>query len=273
MCGTRSGARTTMEKVGGWVGGWVSTAGLVGGLGAHGGRPESGAAADGSLPAWSRSALLAATSIQTSGLPNRQPLPQPALPVLPAGGCLKYTDKWAERDVGLGGKDEWGDKWEETFKNGSGNKKVRCGKAAYPAGWVAVFVCSCVDCAQSVCGSKLAHIRPFLAGRLSCLPACATMPPGPPAACLPVPACRERLGASLLAESATTGIGGRITWAMDMCRGLATATQVSGVGRGCVCGGVVAGWGSEEVTVQGCNACLPAPLRALAHWSSPPPAA
>ena len=66
---------------------------------------------------------------------DRQLLLQPVLhvlPVLPAGGCLKYTDKWAERDVGLGGKDEWGDKWEETFKNGSGNKKVGMGR-----GWAA----------------------------------------------------------------------------------------------------------------------------------------
>ena len=234
----------------------------MGGLGAHGGRPESGAAADGSLPAWSRRALLAATSIQTSGLPNRQPLPQPALPVLPAGGCLKYTDKWAERDVGLGGKDEWGDKWEETFKNGSGNKKVRCGKAAYPAGWVAVFVCSCVDCAQSVCGSKLAHIRPFLAGRLSCLPAClcdhASWAP-----------CRLPPRACLQGETWSISAGGerynRYWGENHMGNGYVQRFGHSNTGErglGMDAWGV-AGWGRKGANVQGCSTCLPACLPAL----------
>ena len=37
--------------------------------------------------------------------------------------CVKYTDKWAERDVGYGSFDKWGDKWEENFKDGTGFKK------------------------------------------------------------------------------------------------------------------------------------------------------
>ena len=36
---------------------------------------------------------------------------------------MKYTDKWAERDVGYGALDKWGDKWEENFKDGTGYKK------------------------------------------------------------------------------------------------------------------------------------------------------
>lgn len=36
---------------------------------------------------------------------------------------MKYTDKWAEREVGFGALDKWGDKWEENFKDGTGFKK------------------------------------------------------------------------------------------------------------------------------------------------------
>lgn len=41
------------------------------------------------------------------------------------GGCFKFTDKWAEREIdGSGGRyDKWGDKWEESFKDGTGYKK------------------------------------------------------------------------------------------------------------------------------------------------------
>lgn len=41
-----------------------------------------------------------------------------------AGGCVKYTNKWAEEVVEGGKKREWGDKWEERFKDGKGGKKV-----------------------------------------------------------------------------------------------------------------------------------------------------
>jgi len=41
-----------------------------------------------------------------------------------AGGCVKWTDRWAERPPGLGalGLDKWGEKWEERFKDGQGSK-------------------------------------------------------------------------------------------------------------------------------------------------------
>ncbi len=50
--------------------------------------------------------------------------PQNCCP-LPAGGCVKWTDKWAERLYPDGAKEEWGDKWEENFKDGRGTKQVR----------------------------------------------------------------------------------------------------------------------------------------------------
>ena len=46
-------------------------------------------------------------------------------PLPPAGGCVKYTDKWAEREVEGGAREQWGDKWEENFKDGRGTKQVR----------------------------------------------------------------------------------------------------------------------------------------------------
>lgn len=39
-----------------------------------------------------------------------------------AGGCVKYTNKWAEAEEAEGGRREWGDKWEERFKDGKGAK-------------------------------------------------------------------------------------------------------------------------------------------------------
>ena len=39
-----------------------------------------------------------------------------------AGGCLKYTDKWAERLVYGAAAEQWGDKWTESFKDGKGTK-------------------------------------------------------------------------------------------------------------------------------------------------------
>ncbi len=38
------------------------------------------------------------------------------------GGCVKYTDKWAERLVEGRAPEQWGDKWLETFKDGKGAK-------------------------------------------------------------------------------------------------------------------------------------------------------
>ena len=47
-----------------------------------------------------------------------------------AGGCVKYTDKWAERLGADGGPSEqWGDKWEERFKDGRGSKTVSAAPA------------------------------------------------------------------------------------------------------------------------------------------------
>ena len=40
-------------------------------------------------------------------------------------GCVKWTDKWAERErppAEGGGWDKWGDKWEERFEGGTGRK-------------------------------------------------------------------------------------------------------------------------------------------------------
>lgn len=33
--------------------------------------------------------------------------------------------QWAERLLEGGGNEQWGDKWEERFKNGAGSKQVR----------------------------------------------------------------------------------------------------------------------------------------------------
>ena len=45
-------------------------------------------------------------------------------PLVCTGGCIKYTDRWAERPGAYGapGLDKWGDKWEERFKDGKGSK-------------------------------------------------------------------------------------------------------------------------------------------------------
>ena len=39
----------------------------------------------------------------------------------PAAGCVQ----WAERANADGSREKWGDKWEERFKDGAGNKTVR----------------------------------------------------------------------------------------------------------------------------------------------------
>jgi hypothetical protein len=41
-----------------------------------------------------------------------------------AGGdaCVKWTDKWAERLLPGGAREQWGDKWHEAFANGVGEK-------------------------------------------------------------------------------------------------------------------------------------------------------
>ena len=52
------------------------------------------------------------------------PPPPAAAACLFAGGCVKYTDKWAEREHFGGAREQWGDKWEENFKDGRGNKQV-----------------------------------------------------------------------------------------------------------------------------------------------------
>lgn len=38
------------------------------------------------------------------------------------GGCHKWTDKYAERMHLDGAREQWGDKWNETFANGQGSK-------------------------------------------------------------------------------------------------------------------------------------------------------
>ena len=153
-----------------------------------------GGALDACLPA-SFSACLPALSLLAYDS-CRPPAPHRLYcPVLPAGGCLKYTDKWAERDVGLGGKDEWGDKWEETFKNGSGNKKVSVDQRGWVGGWVAGGKGCLVwgfDAADCVCASEGHARRP-----VDCLPACPLLPvrrclpAHPPAARLLLPAGRD----------------------------------------------------------------------------------
>lgn len=36
--------------------------------------------------------------------------------------CVKWTDKWAERLLPGGAREQWGDKWHEAFANGRGEK-------------------------------------------------------------------------------------------------------------------------------------------------------
>lgn len=38
------------------------------------------------------------------------------------GACTKWTDKWAEREVGYDRREQWGDKWTEQFGHGKGEK-------------------------------------------------------------------------------------------------------------------------------------------------------
>jgi hypothetical protein len=38
------------------------------------------------------------------------------------GGCTKWTDKWAERELPGGRREQWGDKWREEFADGKGEK-------------------------------------------------------------------------------------------------------------------------------------------------------
>lgn len=59
---------------------------------------------------------------QTNSNPLRLHGAPPAHP--PAGGCVKWTDKWAEREVLGGAREQWGDKWEENFAGGRGTKTV-----------------------------------------------------------------------------------------------------------------------------------------------------
>ena len=70
-----------------------------------------------------------ATKAATAAAAAHTRLPRPVhlfpSPGPRAGGCVKYTDKWAERAAALGAKEEWGDKWEENFKDGRGTKQVR----------------------------------------------------------------------------------------------------------------------------------------------------
>lgn len=58
------------------------------------------------------------------------------------GACLKYTDKWAEREHFGGAREQWGDKWEENFADGRGTKKVGCCVAGWLAGRVDRFLFS-----------------------------------------------------------------------------------------------------------------------------------
>ena len=37
---------------------------------------------------------------------------------------MSYAMQWAERLLEGGGNEQWGDKWEERFKDGSGGKQV-----------------------------------------------------------------------------------------------------------------------------------------------------
>mmetsp|Transcript_682 Transcript_682/g.1680 ORF Transcript_682/g.1680 Transcript_682/m.1680 type:complete len:543 (+) Transcript_682:164-1792(+) len=56
------------------------------------------------------------------------------------GWCKKYTDKWAERELLGGAREQWGDKWEEEFGDGSGGKRgetwnIDAGGNAYNKYW------------------------------------------------------------------------------------------------------------------------------------------
>ena len=51
--------------------------------------------------------------------------------------------QWAERLLEGGGNEQWGDKWEERFKDGSGGKQVcngtsscSCGPSKYLSYWL-----------------------------------------------------------------------------------------------------------------------------------------
>lgn len=41
--------------------------------------------------------------------------------------CVKWTDKWAERLLPDGAREQWGDKWHEAFANGRGEKNGEVG--------------------------------------------------------------------------------------------------------------------------------------------------
>lgn len=49
-----------------------------------------------------------------------------------AGGdaCVKWTDKWAERVLPGGAREQWGDKWHEAFANGRGEKNGEVSRGA-----------------------------------------------------------------------------------------------------------------------------------------------
>lgn len=52
-----------------------------------------------------------------------------SIDLLLIGGCVKWTDRWAERpaedssSVSGAALNKWGDKWEERFKDGKGSKQ------------------------------------------------------------------------------------------------------------------------------------------------------
>jgi hypothetical protein len=76
---------------------------------------------------------------------HQAPTPLPCPVSLHAGGncdaCVKWTDKWAERLLPGGGRQQWGDKWREEFASGLGCKQ---GEVRVVMATVVVCVCVCV---------------------------------------------------------------------------------------------------------------------------------
>lgn len=148
----------------------------------------------------------------------------------PAGGrgdaCVKWTDKWAERLLPGGGRQQWGDKWREEFASGQGAKEgeVR-GWLAGCLLWLAACVlwrfrltgrpatmacCLPAGAAASVAvGYACRGCSDYDAGQCLTLRSLALLLT---ASCVAVAFCR--CGVRRQAESATSAGGVRTTWAM-----------------------------------------------------------
>jgi len=72
--------------------------------------------------------------------PNLSAVPLPPGPSAGGDHVIKWTDKWAERLLHDGGREQWGDKWREEFSQGAGSKNgevwdVTAGGHRYQRWW------------------------------------------------------------------------------------------------------------------------------------------